>query len=109
MQNEAAVGLYRPAEQRWPARQCRHACRRDGDRGAVEQRCQVEIGRPVDDQPQRPIAIVLGDIDQCFAEAWIVHGRHGDQKMVDQRMDVLHGRYFIAESRCGEPMAGACR
>jgi hypothetical protein len=63
MEDEAAVGLYRSAEEN---RQIGEAFGLQGNVDFLEQRPQTHVDRPIDDHAQRATIVVFGDIDQVL-------------------------------------------
>lgn len=50
----------------------------------VQQLFQRKVERPVDDQSQRPVGVVLADVDDRLEEIGVGQRRHGDQELVGQ-------------------------
>ena len=94
VQDEAAVGLHRAAEE-------------DGNLGEVgglggqvglfEQGREVHVQRPVDDDAQGALCVVLSNVDERLGEKRIIHRRHGNEKMIGQ-VDALHADHFNRSS-----------
>ena len=81
MQHETAVALHRSAQ---VDRLLGAVRRSDLDLELFEDIRQVQIHRPVDDDPHRPLAGVLADIGDGMEEIGILEARHGDEEMVGE-------------------------
>jgi hypothetical protein len=50
----------------------------------VEQAGQIHVDRAIDDNPQRPVFVVLADIDEGMGKIRVFKRRHGDQEVIGQ-------------------------
>jgi hypothetical protein len=81
VQHEAALGLDGAAKENGPLCQV-VALQREVD--LLEQVAQVDVDRPVDDQPQRPLVVVFAHVDHRAGKIAVLHARHGNEKLVGQ-------------------------
>ena len=110
VQHEAAVDLDRPAEHHRRFAQ-RLVAERHVD--LLEQRRQRHLDRPVDDEAERALGVVLADVGQRMGEVRIRHAGHGDQEMMGEGDGGTHcgrhcnprcaGRRFGLNSRSEAP------
>src|SRR5690606_29988537 len=98
VQHEATVHLDRTAVEH----------RRTGERrdlelqvDALEQRRQIDLHRPVDDEAQRALRTVLGDEHDRAPEVRVGHVGHGDQELVGQVGRQLFAHASIVKGRTG--------
>lgn len=92
MQDKAAIGLHRPAdEDRHMLAQGR---RLDVRAQLFEDVGQTQLLRPVHHQPHRAIGRVLDDVGQGVGKIRVGHVRHGDQEVMLEvaGADVFHVR-----------------
>lgn len=90
VQDEAAIGLDRPAIEHRRAAERRNFKRQID---TLEERLEIEFHRTVDDQTQRALGAVLGQEDHRTTKVGVGHAGHGQQEMIGQigcRVDVTH-------------------
>jgi hypothetical protein len=68
----------------------------------LEQPGQAQVDRPVDDNPQRTVLVVLADVDEAVREIGVFQRRHGDQEVVGQ-VDAVHGWNFNPRRGTNQP------
>jgi hypothetical protein len=90
MQHEAAVQLYRATE---IDRQFGQIFGFQLEVDLVEQAGQIHVDRAIDDNPQRPVFVVLADIDEGMGEIRVFKRRHGNQEVIGEIYSI-HGWNF---------------
>jgi hypothetical protein len=91
MQHEAAIGLHRAAE---IDRKLADIRRLSGTSIFSNSVAEIHVDRAVDDQPERALIVVLGNIDQRFGKIRVIHCRHGNEKMIGE-IHALHSRTYF--------------
>ena len=79
MQDEAPIELHGSAEVDGRFAECVVG---QGNVDLLEQRRQLHVDRPVHDDSQRAVLVVLAHKGQGVRKIRIRHGRHGDEEVV---------------------------